>query len=394
MDVSAFRNSPTGYLVEQRSLRTGEAYQAYVPNALPRSLSALQLDDTAIYWTAQAEQELGRLDGTLVTLPRLFDRQHLLMAQIIYRREAVASTRIEGTRITDEDAQRYEAMGPDAGAEVDYREVTNYIAALQAGQELLEDLPISARYLCELHKILLGGLPAERSKGAHGCLRDKPVIIGNTDDVSEARFVPPPAEDVPDLLDDWAAFANAQIQLPITIQAALLHYQFETIHPFGDGNGRLGRILVKLFLFSRGVLRYPFLYLSGYLLRNREAYYDSMLAVSRSGAWSGWVTFFARGIAEQARQTTRLAHELVKLYRDYKQMLDAAGAHETAYHLLDVIFEHQTITSNLVIERLGVTAPTARKAISTLVELGILTEQTGKQRYKEYVPEAIVRLFE
>jgi Fic family protein len=199
---------------------------------------------------------------------------------------------------------------------------------------------------------------------------------------------------VPALIDDWAAFANAPVQLPITIQAALLHYQFETIHPFGDGNGRLGRILVKLFFFSREVLRQPFLYLSGYLLRNRAACNDSMLAVSRSGAWSGWVTFFARGIAEQARQTASLAHDLVELYRSYVQTLDTAGAPGTVYHLLDVLFEHQTITSTLVMDRLGVTAPTARKAIATLVELGILTEQTGKQRYREYAPEAVVRLFE
>ncbi len=394
MDDSAFLNSPTGYLVEQKSLRTGESYRAYVPYSLPRSLSPLQLDDTAMYWTSQAEQALGRLDGTLAILPRLFDNQNLLMMQIIYRREAVASTQIEGTQITDLEAQRYEVLGPAKGAEIDYREVTNYIDALKAGQGLLDTLPISTRYLCRLHEILLSGLPRGRSEGPHGRLRDKPVIIGASSRIADARFIPPPAQDIPDLIQDWAEYANARQQLPVTVQAALLHYQFETIHPFMDGNGRLGRLLITLFFYSRDVLRQPFLYLSGYLLKNRMAYYDAMLRVSQTGVWSEWVSFFARGITEQSNQTAWLAQELVKLYKTYIQILDEANVPETVHSLVDVLFEHQTITTNLVIQRLNVTAPTARKAISTLVELGILTEQTGRQRYKEYVPEAIVNLFD
>lgn len=393
MDIASFRNSPTGQLVEQQSMRTGERYYAYVPHALPRSLDALQLDSQAIYWTTQAEQALGRLDGTLATLPSLLEKQNLLMMQIIYRQEAVASTRIEGTQITDEEAQRYEVVGPAEGSEVGYREVTNYIDALKAGQEYLAELPISPRYLCNLHTILLAGLPASRSSGERGCLREEPVIIGKSRTISEARFVPPPADEVRKLTEQWADFVNAELQLPLTLQAALLHYQFETIHPFVDGNGRLGRLLVKLFFYARNALRQPFLYLSGYLLKNRGAYYDHMLAVSQTGAWSEWIAFFARGIAEQAQQTGQLAHDLVELRRTYLHMLEVAGTSATVRDLLDLLFEHQTITSGLVKDRLGVSSPTARKAIATLVDMGILTEQTGKQRYREYVPEGVVRLF-
>ncbi len=394
MDESRFANSPTGYLVPQQSLKTGEAYAAYVPQPLPRSVSALALDDAALTWIAQAEQALGRLDGVLGALPQVFQGQRLLMAQIVMRQEAVASTRIEGTRITDAEAQRYEVVGPEGEAVVDYREVTNYMAALRAGQDLLASLPISARFLCRLHKVLLNGLPRGRSGGPHGRLREGPVIIGASTRVADARFVPPPGDRVAALVDGWADFVNARLQMPTVLQAALMHYQFETIHPFTDGNGRLGRLLVKLFFVERGVLRQPLLYLSGYLLRNRGAYYDAMLAVSREGAWGGWVGFFARGVAEQAQRTADLAGKVAALRETYLERLHAAGATETTYRLLDLLFEHQTMTAPFAAGQMGVTAPTARKAIAALVDFGILAEQTGKERYREYAPVELIGLLD
>lgn len=393
MDLAAFENSPTGRLVLTSGL-PGD-YYAYVPHALPGSLLALGLNEDTLRLVTDAERSLGQLAGLASALPGLLPDPALLIVPAL-RQEAAASVRIEGTVIGNDEAQRYEVIEAPPERRVDYMEFTNYSAALQHGQDLLASgLPISVRLVCEVHARLMQGIPPDRASRTPGKFRTMQVVIGQPGATFEtARFVPPPPDRIPALMHDWERFINEQGRsLPLVVQCALMHYQLETIHPFDDGNGRVGRLLIKLLLHERKALDYPLLILSAYLERHRTEYHDSLLAVSRDGDWARWLSFFMRGVVEQGAYIAALIKRVQQLREGYLRRLDEARVSQAAYRLLDLLFRQQTVTVRYVEGEIGVSFPTAQKAIESLVALGILIEETQQKRNRVYTARDILALF-
>ena len=382
MDIAAFEDSPTGFLEKYTGV-DGRECCAYVPHPLPAEISKLNLSDTALCLIADAARAFGAVSGMARTLPLMLpdlDIELILKPQL--RREAVASTRIEGTRISDTEVQQYEVEEPPEEKRIDYQEVQNYIAALEHGQQLLDSgLPLCVRLVREIHGRLMEGLPQERRDGNPGNFRDKQVVIGGPGATAEtARFVPPPPGKIEDLMHGWETFLNEPNALPPLVQCALMHYQFETIHPFTDGNGRVGRLLIKLFFHERRLLNYPLLHLSGFLERHRREYYDSLLAVSRDGDWESWISFFMQGVIEQSEESLGTIQRVIKARETYRGQLEEAGAARSAFRLLDLLFAQQTVTARYVEKQLGVSFPTAQSAIEFLVEQGILITTTPERR--------------
>ena len=362
MDADDFRHSPRGRLVPAE-----EGALAFVPNALPRQLP---LDPGVVYLLDEASQAVARLDGVGETLPN----PGLLIAPFL-RREAVLSSRIEGTQASVTDVYDAEATGAPRG---DAREVVNYVRALRRGAERLGDPPICVRLAREMHEALLAGVRGQDPRP--GEIRTIQAWIGDPDStIHDARFVPPPPDLLGGLLGDWEAFVHDEAPLPPLVRCALMHYQFEAIHPFRDGNGRIGRALIPLLLMERRVLRHPLLYLSAWFERRRQHYYDGLYAVSATGDWTPWLRFFLEGVREQAADAVSRARALRDLQDDYRRRLREAGASGNALRLADELFASPVITRPLAAERLGVTPAGARLIVDRLVEAGVLRAGPGSR---------------
>ena len=311
----------------------------------------------------EASRAVARLDGIGETLPN----PGLLSAPFL-RREAVLSSRIEGTQASVSDVYVAEATGEPRG---DAREVANYVRALQIGMERLDELPICVRLARELHGVLLDGVRGQET--LLGELRDMQVWIGSPGStIRDARFVPPPPDRLPDLLADWETFVHDEGPLPPLARCALMHYQFEAIHPFRDGNGRIGRLLIPLLLRERGVLRHPLLYLSAWFERHRQRYYDELYAVSTSDDWRPWLRFFLEGVREQAADAAARARRLRDLHEDYRQRLLESRASANALRLADELPLVPVVSRRAVASLLGVTPAGASLVVDRLVEAGIL----------------------
>ena len=337
-----------------------EGVLAYVPDPLPRSL---QLPPDVVYLLDEASREVATLAGVGETLlnPRL------LIAPFL-RLEAVLSSRIEGTQASLSDVYVFEAGGREPA---DAREVWNYVQAVEHGLARLDALPISLRLLLELHELLLTGV---RGSSLHpGELRDRQVWLGAAGTpIARARYVPPPPRALIELLADWERFVHDDGPLPPLVRAALMHYQFEAVHPFIDGNGRIGRLLIPLLLAERGVLRTPLLYLSAYFERRRPEYYDQLLAVSHSGDWTPWLRFFLLGVRDQARDALRRARTLRDLHEHYRALLQERRAAASVLQLLDELFVRPVFTRRHAADRLGVTVVATRAIIDRLEAAGIV----------------------
>lgn len=354
-------------------------YIAYFPAPLPRDLD---LSAPTVRLLAEAESALGRLAG----VGQLVPNPHLLMRPYVLR-EALSSTRIEGTQASMVELFELEASG-DAPNE-DVEEVLNYIEALEWGLGELERLPVSTRLLREMHRRLLAGVRGrDRTPGE---LRSTQNWIGGADSTIEtARFVPPPPDELSRLLTDWEDFANAELELPILVQDALLHYQFETLHPFLDGNGRLGRLVIVFFLIARRRLPSPLLYLSAYLERDRQRYYDALQAPRESGDIEAWLTLFLEGVHSQSTDAVNRAEQVLQLREDYRRRASTIAS-GNASRLVEVVAESPILTSRLVQDRLGVTRPTALSLLGQLASLGILSEQAeGPRGQRRYVAPALL----
>lgn len=354
--------------------RTTEGYWAFYPATLPRHLD---LDAESVGLLDEATAAVNRLGGVGLLLPN----PHLLIGPYL-RLEAVLSSRIEGTQ-TDVPAllrlEAGQAAPPEQAA--DAREVANYVVALEHGlQRVRDEFPISVRLMREMHARLL-----RKVRGRHrtpGYLRKSPVWIGG-DTLDNAVFVPPPPEAMRDALGDLEIFIHEK-PMPLLVQIALVHYQFEVIHPFLDGNGRLGRILIPLLLVERGVLPEPLLYLSAYFEQNRSEYYDLLLRTSQQGDLTPWLNFFLRGVRRQAQDAERRTHRLVALQADLRNQLLEEGRPGSVLRLAEHLFAQPMVTAPMVARLTGVTAPTANAAIRALVERGDLEEISGRERYRLY----------
>ncbi len=369
MRPESFKSAERG-----KVLRTLEGYWAFHPEPLPRQID---IDTEAVGLLDEATAAVNRLGGVGLLLPN----PHLLIGPHL-RIEAVLSSRIEGTQTDVPQLLRLEAeeaVPPEQAA--DAREVANYVVALEHGlARVRSGFPISVRLTREMHERLLQGV-----RGRHrtpGELRKSPVWIGG-DTVNNAVFVPPPPDTMPNALGDLESFIHTQT-MPLLVQVALVHYQFEAIHPFLDGNGRLGRILIPLLLVERGVLPEPLLYLSAYFEQNRSEYYDLLLRTSQQGDLMPWLKFFLRGVRRQARDAERRTHRLVQLQSEIRSQLLEEGRPTSVLRLAEHLFARPLVTARMAARLIDATAPTANAAIRALIERGDLTEISGRQRYRLY----------
>jgi len=362
-----------------------QGHLAFVPNPLPPKL---ELNHTTINLLVDAERAVGELNGLG---RRSLPNPHLLISPFL-RQEAVLSSRIEGTVADLQDLLLFEAAPTVEPEHSDVREVANYVAALKLGFSLLEKMPISLRLLREVHARLMDDVRGQEQRP--GEFRHSPVQIGRRGDTpASARFVPPPVKEMHQALHDLERYIGERNDaLPFLVQLALVHYQFETIHPFMDGNGRLGRLLIALQLQEHGYLAQPLLYLSAYFERHRDAYRDHLLDVSRKGAWMPWIDFFLQGVGEQARDTIQRSDRLLDLREQYRSWALAEGRTGNLALLVDFLFERPIVSIADVMERLVVTRRGANQLVQRLVDHGILAEVTGRQRNREYAALEILAI--
>lgn len=360
----------------------GEVVRAFVPPPLPPAppIDVLGLLDRL----SLAERALGRLDGITMLLPR----QELFLYMYV-RKEAVLSSQIEGTQSTLSDLLRFETEAQAGQPIDDIREVSNYVDAMMYGLDRLEELPLSLRLIREMHERLLqSGRGGTKSPGE---FRRSQNWIGGTRP-GNALFVPPPITELDGCLDALERFMHeSESRLPALIKAGLLHVQFETIHPFLDGNGRIGRLLVTLYLCVNGVLRKPLLYLSLYLKTHRADYYRLLQEVREHGAWEAWLDFFLAGVADTANQAFDAAARIVDLFKDDRERImaesDRAGS---ALRVHDLFQQNPFLTANQLVKRTGLSAPTVNAVLADLERLGVVDEVTGKKRgrvfgYRRYL---------
>jgi Fic family protein len=365
-------------------IRTPQDYWAFVPNPLPPKID---YPVSLVGLISDANRALGELAGVGRRLPN----PHLLIAPYI-RREALLSSRIEGTQATLDDLFLFEAVPSRGRLEPDLRELINYIRAMEYGLKRLEELPISCRLVREIHKYVVEGV-----RGSHatpGEFRTKQNWIGPPGcTLNEATLVPPPVQEMKDALSKWEKYLHSEPSEPLLVQCALMHYQFEAIHPFVDGNGRVGRLLITFFLCERGYLPQPLLYLSAYFERNQDEYYDRLLRVSTVGDWHGWLEFFLGGVVTQAKEAVNWSVQLTDLHENYRRRLVGKRVPTGIHGIVDELFVNPYVTITAASKRWDVSYPTARSAIETLVRLNILEEVTGRRRDRVYCARELLRIF-
>jgi Fic family protein len=361
---------------------TSERVRAFVPPPLPPEppIDVLSL----LVRLSLAERALGRLDGITMLLPR----QELFLYMYV-RKEAVLSSQIEGTQSTLSDLLRFETEAQAGQPVDDIREVSNYVDAMMYGLERLETLPMSLRLIREMHaRLLQSGRGGTKDPGE---FRRSQNWIGGTRP-GNALFVPPPVVEMGGCLDAFERFMHDdQSRLPALIKAGLLHVQFETIHPFLDGNGRIGRLLVTLYLCMNDVLRKPLLYLSLYLKTHRREYYRLLQEVRENGNWEAWLDFFLAGVADTANQAFGAATQIVDLFKQDREKIttesDRAG---TALRIHEIFQQNPFHTANQIVQMTSLSAPTVNAALADLERLGIVEEVTGRKRgrvfsYRRYL---------
>ena len=372
------------------STTLGEAVQAFVPLPLPPSDPVLAPDCFAAGNHA-AELALARLSGVSGLVPSV---DWLLYSAV--RKEALLTSQIEGTQATLIDLFDEEA-GFAIGNTDDVEEVTNYLRAFRLVQDNLRDpagLPISVRLLCDAHRLLLNG--ARGSGKQPGELRRSQNWIGGTRP-GNATFVPPPAERVADLLADVERFIHddsvATPALPPLVNIALVHAQFETIHPFLDGNGRIGRLLIAALMEHWRLLPEPLMYLSGYLKQHQSAYYQQLSAIRTQGDWEGWVSFFLEGVAAAASEAERGIVAIASLIAaDRRRLLASPKAGPASYRLFEALPMMPRFTVELARQALNTSFPTANAAVKLLEDLGIVCELTGQKKNRSYSYQAYIEL--
>ncbi len=326
----------------------------------------------------RAERELGRLDGVTLLLPR----KELFLFMYV-RKEAVLSSQIEGTQSTLGELLRFEIEAQSGQPLDDVREVSNYVDAMMHGFERLATLPLSLRLIREMHgKLLQSGRGRSKNPGE---FRRSQNWIGGTRP-GNAMFVPPPPVEMKTCLNALELFMYEKDSgLPILIKAGLLHVQFETIHPFLDGNGRIGRLLVTLYLCANGVLDQPMLYLSLYFKTHRARYYELLQNVRERSAWNEWLEFFLLGIAETANQAFTAATQLAALLREDRQHITEESTRaSSALRVQESLQQFGYVTASQLVEKSGLSAPTINATLADLVRLGIVSEVTGRRRGRVY----------
>ena len=367
-------NKKTGRYVKQ----TG-GYKAFIPALLPPKPS-VKFSSELQTLLSKADRALARLDGVVTVLPN----PDLFIAMYV-KKEALLSSQIEGTQASLEGVLEFEAdLTPKEDID-DIKEVVNYIKALDYGIEKLKTFPMSLRLIKEIHKILIKG-----TRGMHktpGEFRRTQNWIGPPGaSLNEATFVPPPPGMVLELMGNLEKFIHSKDNIPPLVKIALIHSQFETIHPFLDGNDRIGRLLITFHLYWRNILSKPLLYLSFYFKKNRAEYYDLLMKVRKEGVWEEWIKFFLKGIGEVSKEATNTARKIIKLKDDLiTKLYENSISSIYAVRLIDLLFKNPVIDVKNIVEELNTHRDTANELVKRFEKIGILKEITGKQRYKKYI---------
>jgi Fic family protein len=338
---------------------------------------------------SEADRALGRLDGSIQTLPNPD-----LFVFMYARKEAVLSSQIEGTQASINDLLKAEAKIFDSESPRDVAEVLNYVTAMNYGLDRLKELPLSTRLIKEIHTRLLDGVRGQHQQP--GEIRRSQNWIGPPGcTLMNARFIPPPHHEVENALGELEKFLHAEDQLPPLIRIGLIHAQFETIHPFLDGNGRIGRLLVTFFLCEKGLLQKPVLYLSHYFKENRSDYYQHLQNTRDKGDWESWLKFFLRGVGNVAAQATETARNIVGLREAHRALIieKFGSSGGNALRLLEQLYKRPSVTVNLAKEILGISYPNANNLINKLAEHEIIFEITGQARNRLFFYSPYINLF-
>ncbi|MFZ1414145.1 MAG: Fic family protein [Defluviicoccus sp.] len=361
------------------STTAGERVRAFVPPPLPPD-PPVRLENL---WglLEQGERWLGRLDGVTMHMP-----DPTLLLSMYVRKEALLSSQIEGTQSSLSELLLYENEQAPGLLTEDVLDVSNYVAAMHHGLKRVraDGFPLSLRLIREIHEILLkSGRGADKQPGE---FRRSQNWVGGTRP-GNALFVPPPASEVMTLLGDLETFLHQPPgRMPTLVKAGLAHVQFETIHPFPDGNGRLGRLLITFLLCAEGVLRQPLLYLSLYFKANRQAYYDLLQRVREAGDWEGWLDFFLQGVRDTAKEATETACQILDLFKEDETKIARLGrAASSGLRLHQHLQTRPLVTIPAAARKLGLSQPTVTKALAQLQELGIVREATGRLRWRAFV---------
>lgn len=362
-------------------------YHAFIPAPLPPE-PAVNIDDDIQQRLSLADRALGRLDGSIRTLPNPD-----LFVFMYVRKEAVLSSQIEGTQSSLNDVLEAEAAIFDAERPHDVNEVLNYVRAMNYGLQRLDTLPLSTRLIREIHQELMCGVRGgDRQPGD---LRDTQNWIGPGGcTLNEATFIPPPPHLVQEILGNLEIFLHEDHQ-PVLIKIGLAHAQFETIHPFLDGNGRVGRLLIAFLLYQQDILHKPVLYISHYFKRNRAEYYDRLQSIRDKGDWEGWLRFFLTGVYEVAKEATKTARRIVDLREQHRNLIIQHFGRVTgnALKVLENLYERPIISVNDIMKLTGVTFPPAGSLMQKFVRHGLLVEMTGQVRNRLFRYTPYIDLF-
>lgn len=378
MKSEDFSQDAAGILIHGLS-----GYQVFQPNSLP----------PVIRWSqelASVLSEASAVIGQLRGVGQWLKNPHVLINPFI-RREAVLSSRIEGTQATISDLYLFEASPKQNESEGDVREVHNYVTALNHGLAHIKTRPLTLNLIRQMHALLMEGVRGqERTPGEFR--RTQNWIGPGQCKIEDATYVPPPPEKLSDLLDAFEKYLHAPSEIPILVKLALIHYQFESIHPFNDGNGRLGRLLITLLLCHDHLLDLPLLYLSAYLEKQRTEYYRHLLRVSQKGAWEEWIAFFLRGVKEQAKDAMDRSQRLLDLRDQYHLAVKRISKSVHMLDLVDLLFERPVIRISDVINRLHVTHRAARLNVEKLVTARIIKKISTGVKNQIFLADDILRI--
>lgn len=363
-------------------------YNAFIPKNLPPD-PPIKMNQEMWTLLSQADMALGRLDGSAETLPNPD-----LFVFMYIRKEAVLSSQIEGTQASLMDVLEYEAHAVRTGRPKDVHEVVNYVAAMNYGLDRLKSLPLSLRLIREIHAKLLEGVRgSDRNPGEFR--RSQNWVGPNGSTLASAIYVPPPPYDMGAALDNLEKFLHDETPIPFLIKVGLAHAQFETIHPFVDGNGRVGRLLITFLLCQKEILKRPLLYLSHYFKLNRSEYYDRLQTIRHGGDWEGWLKFYLRGVFEVSQQATETARRIVQMREDHRQMVmnRMGGGGAKALALLESLYWMPIVSVKEIGRVTSLSYPNANNIAQRFVKMKLLREITGQKRNRRFIYDPYFNLF-
>jgi Fic family protein len=383
MDIQANQSTRAGRYERQMT-----GYNAFIPKGLPPD-PPVAMDEEMWAGLSRADLALGRLDGSTETLPNPD-----LFVFMYVRKEAVLSSQIEGTQASLMDVLEFEARTLEPGRPQDVAEVVNYVAAMNHGLDRLKDFPVSLRLIREIHERLMSGVRG--SQRAPGEFRQSQNWVGpQGSTLANATYVPPPPHEMKRALDELERFLHDQTPMPVLIKVGMAHAQFETIHPFLDGNGRVGRLLITFLLCENKILKRPLLYLSHYFKRNRAEYYDRLQAIRERGSWEAWLKFFLRGVSEVADEAAATARRIVTLREEHRNLVTVRLGRGTAraLKLLESFYFRPIVSVHSIATDTGLSYANANTLVKQFVEIGLLKETTGQKRHRRFAYDPYLTLF-